>query len=192
MKPNRWRSLIVILIMVIAAGLLGYLIEFSLPTRAPLLSKTYTPSTQPAPQEIGSCDVLGYTIDKATTEQLLQTEDGRAKLAPENGAITITQDLINLGRDAFYRETFGNEYFFTDVVGAISGPINLLTMGKAIAALGGKHTTNLQIPLDQDVTVGGHLFTAGTLLNTGLDVPANSLIPLGVQIHKRGAKSELG
>jgi len=100
--------------------------------------------------------------------------------------------LIDLGRDAFYRETIGNEYFFTDVVGAISGPINLLAMGKAIAALGGKHTTNLQIPLDQDGTVGGHLFKAGTLLNTGLDVPANALIPLGVQVHKRGGKIRVG
>nr|WP_242050716.1 GFA family protein [Oculatella sp. FACHB-28] len=43
------------------------------------------------------------------------------------------QNLINLGRDAFYRETFGNEYFFTDVVVAIDGSINWVSMGKAIA-----------------------------------------------------------
>jgi hypothetical protein len=30
---------------------------------------------------------------------------------------------------------YGNEYFFTAVVGAINGSINLVSMGKAIAAL---------------------------------------------------------
>jgi hypothetical protein len=123
---------------------------------------------------------------------LLQTEAGRAKLAPENGAIAITDELIKLGRDSFYRETFGNEYFFTDVVGAIDGPINLISVSKAILALKGKHTTNLQIPLDHDVTVGGQEFKAGTVLNTGLHVPTGSLIPLGMQVHKQGGKIRIG
>ncbi|MCC5603468.1 hypothetical protein [Nostoc favosum] len=53
-------------------------------------------------------------------------------------------------------------------------------MGQAIAKLGGKHTTNLRIPINEDVTIGVRTFKAGTLLNTGLDVPANSLVPLCV------------
>ncbi|HEY9296904.1 MAG TPA: hypothetical protein VIQ31_11115, partial [Phormidium sp.] len=40
-----------------------------------------------------------------------------------------------------------------------------------------------KIPLDEDVTIGGKLFPAGTLLNTGLDVPARSPFPLGMTVH---------
>ncbi|NEQ21065.1 MAG: hypothetical protein F6K28_17930 [Microcoleus sp. SIO2G3] len=87
-----------------------------------------------------------------------------------------------MGRKAFYSETFGNEVFQTDVVGALDGPINPVTMTKAIARLGGKHTTNLQIPLDEDVTIGERSFKKGILLNTGLDVPARSLLPLGMRL----------
>jgi hypothetical protein len=185
------RSVLIIVLLVVV-GLLGYSIELSIPTRAPKLESTYTPQTQAAPQEIGSYDVLGYPVSKAEAAQLLQTEAGRVQLAPENGAIEITTDLVNLGRDAFYRETFGNEYFFTDVVGAIDGPINLVSVGKAIAALKGKPTTNLQISIDHDVTIGGRLFPAGSVVNTGLDVPAGSLIPLGMQTVKKGAKIRVG
>jgi len=62
------------------------------------------------------------------------------------------------------------------VVGAFDGPINPVTMTKAIARLGGKPTTNLQISLDEDVTIGGRTFKKGILLNKGLDVPAQSLL----------------
>lgn len=186
------RSLIGVLLIVVVVGILGYLLELSFPIRPPTLDSTYTPLAKPAPQEIGSYDVLGTPVSKAEAEQLLQTETGKVLLAPDNGAIAITQNLIDLGRDAFYRETFGNEYFFTDVVGAIDGPINLVSVSKAIAALGGKHTTNLQIPLDRDVTVGGRTFKAGTKLNTGLDVPAGSLVPLGMTLVKSGAKLRMG
>ncbi|WP_442854680.1 hypothetical protein [Fischerella sp. PCC 9605] len=46
-----------------------------------------------------------------------------------------------------------------------------------------KATTNLQVPIDQDVTVGKRTFKAGTVLNTGLDVPGGSLFPLGLITH---------
>lgn len=186
------RSLIGVLLLVVVVGILGYLLELSFPTRPPTLDSTYTPLNKPAPQEIGSYDVLGTPVSKADAEQLLQTETGQVLLAPDKGAIAITQDLIDVGQDAFYRETFGNEFFFTDVVGAIDGPINLVSVSKAIAALGGKHTTNLQIPLDKDVTVGRRTFKAGTKLNTGLDVPAGSLVPLGMTLVKSGAKLRMG
>lgn len=188
----QFRSAILTLILLVSVGLLSYAIEFSLPTRAPKLDNTYTPSIQKPPQEIGSYDVLGTPVGKAEADTLLQTAAGRGQLAPENGAIEISQDLIDLGRDSFYRETFGNEYFFTDVLGVIDGPLNLVTIGKAIAALGGKHTTNLQIPLDKDITIGGRNFKAGTVVSTGLDVPAGSLIPLGMQTFKKGAKIRVG
>ncbi len=191
MKLQPQRSIIALLALLLV-GLLGYGLELSLPTHAPQLSSTYSPQIQPTGQEIGSYELLDASLDRATVTERLQTEAGRASLAPEQGAVAISEDLIRLGRDAFYRETFGNEYFFTDVLGAINGPINLVSVSRAILALKGKPTTNLQIPLAQDITVGGRAFKAGTLLNTGLDVPAGSLIPLGMQIHKQGAAVRVG
>lgn len=188
----RLRSVLVAVSFLVLVGLLGYRLELSFPVRSPSLENTLTPMTKPTAQEIGSYDVLGYVVSKADAEKRLQTEAGKAQLAAESGAIVITRDLIELGRDAFYRETFGNEYFFTDVMGVINGPINLITVGKAIAALGGKPTTNLQVTLDQDVTVGGRRFSAGTVLNTGLDVPAGALVPLGMQTFKSGATLRVG
>lgn len=176
-----FRTLILLIGLMIGFGFLGWQAELALPTRAPNLSSTYTPLTQPTPSSIGSYDLLGHVIGKPEAEQLLQTESGQKQLAPENGAVAVTEDLIALGRDGFYRETFGNERFLTDVVGALDGPINLLTITKAIVSLGGKPTTNLQIPVDRDTTIGGRTFKAGTLLNTGLDIPARSLLPLGMK-----------
>lgn len=183
------RSLLLLLILLIV-GILGYSVQLTLPTRPPKLENVV--AFQPTPQEIGSYDVLGQTFSKAEVEQLRQTESGRSQLAPEAGAVEITEDLIKLGRDAFYRETFGNEYFFTDVVGAIDGPINLISVSRAILALKGQATTNLQIPIDKDISIGGHQFKAGTKVNTGLDVAAGSLLPLGMQAVKSGAKVRVG
>lgn len=173
-------------------GLLAYGIELSLPRGGPSFSKTLTPMTTPAPAGLGSYDVLGVVVDRPEAEQLLQTPEGQQQLSRENGAVEITQDLIDLGRKAFYTETFGNEYFFTDVMGAIDGGINLVNLSRAIVALGGKPTTNLQVRLDHDYIVGGRNFPKGTLLSTGLDVPPGSLIPLGVKIHKAGGKIQMG
>lgn len=189
---GRLRSSLIVISLLFAVGLVSYRLELSLPTRAPKLDNTYTLQTKPAPQEVGSYDVLGYQVSKADAAQLLQTPEGKTQLAPENGSIEITNDLIQLGRDSFYRETFGNEYFFTDVMGVLDGPINLISVGKAIAALGGKHTTNLQIPIDQDITIGGRTFKAGTVVNTGLDVAAGSLIPLGMQTVVKGGRLRVG
>jgi mono/diheme cytochrome c family protein len=191
-ETMRFRPALILITLIVLVSFLGYQVELSLPGRAPDLNNTYTPWSKPAPNSVGAYDVLGHVVTAEEAVQLLQTETGQKQLSPENGAVAITEELINLGRDAFYRETFGNEYFFTDVVGAIDGPINLVSMGKAIAALGGKPTTNLQIKLDQDAMVGGRTFPAGTVLNTGLDVPGGALIPLGMQTHISKGKVRVG
>lgn len=192
-QPQRkWMRAVLLIALTGLFGFLGYQTELVLPVRSPALSNTYTPMIRSAPSSIGSYDVLGKVVDQADAEQLLQTTAGRAQLSPENGAVEITQDLIDLGRDAFYRETFGNERFITDVVGSLDGPINLVTITKAILSLGGKHTTNLQIPVDRDVTIGGREFKAGTLLNTGLDIPARSLLPLGMRTSLSQGKVRVG
>ncbi|MDP8964990.1 MAG: hypothetical protein M3O33_13625 [Cyanobacteriota bacterium] len=190
--PKAPRPILLIVLVLLVVGFLGLRrIEIAFPA-TPSIHNTYTPLTKPAPSQIGSYDVLGYVVDKEKAATLLQTEEGRKQLAPENGAVAVTEDLINLGRKAFYSETFKDQVFQTDVVGALSGPINPVTMTKAIARLGGKPTTNLQIPIDEDVTIGGRTFTAGTLLNTGMDVPAGSLLPLGMRPSIEQGKLRVG
>ncbi|BAZ50049.1 hypothetical protein NIES4103_26630 [Nostoc sp. NIES-4103] len=191
-QKNRWATLAtILLVLIIIVSFFAYKLEIVL-GKTPSLDKTFTPITQAAPQEIGSYDVLGYAINKEQATQLLQTETGSQQLSRENGAFPVTEETLKLGRDAFYSETFGNEIFQTDVVGALNGPINMITVGQAIAKLGGKHTTNLQIPINEDVTIGGRTFKAGTLLNTGLDVPANSLVPLGMRASLTQGKLRFG
>lgn len=187
----RLRPVIILLSLIVLIGFLAYRIELTL-GGTPSLYNTYTPLTQSAPVEIGSYDVLGYAVSKDEADKLLTTEEGQEKLSPENGAVAITEDLIALGRKAFYEETFGNEVFFTDVVGILDGEINIGKLTKAIASLKGKPTTNLQIPLDKDVTIGGQTFKAGTLLNTGLDVAAGSIFPLGIRTHIGKGKVQVG
>ncbi len=189
--PQASRPILLLVFVLLVVGFLVFQIELAFPA-TPSVYNTYTPLTKPAPSEIGSYDVLGYVVDKEEAANQLQTEEGRKQLSPENGAVAVTEELINLGRKAFYSETFKDEVFQTDVVGALNGPINPVTMSKAIARLAGKHTTNLQIPIDNDVTIGGRTFQAGTLLNTGMDVPAGSIIPLGMRTSIEKGKLRVG
>jgi mono/diheme cytochrome c family protein len=46
--------------------------------------------------------------------------------------------------------------------------------------------------VDRDVTIADRTFKAGTLLNTGLDVSAGSLVPLGIQTHISNGKVRVG
>ncbi|HEY9873737.1 MAG TPA: hypothetical protein V6D12_09880 [Candidatus Obscuribacterales bacterium] len=187
----RLRPILILASVILAIGFLAFQIEIALPA-TPSVYNTFTPLTKTVESDIGSYDVLGHVVDKEEAANLLQTEEGRQQLSPENGAVAVTEDLINLGRKAFYAETFKNQVFQTDVVGALDGPINIVTMTKAIARLGGKHTTNLQIPIDKDVTIGGKTFPAGTLLNTGMDVPAGSILPLGMRPSIEKGKLRVG
>jgi len=99
----------------------------------------------------------------------------------------VTKEMVELGRKAFYGETFGNEVFFTDILGAFDGIITLSNVAKACLSLGGKGTTNLLVEAARTETVGGRLFRKGELIATGLDVPVGAYMPLGVKV-----KSERG
>ncbi|MBD3882043.1 hypothetical protein IFO70_09765 [Phormidium tenue FACHB-886] len=189
--PKGLRTVVLLALLILVAALIGYQLDIAFPS-APALNQTLTPMVQPPPSAIGSYDVLGRAVDAETAAQLLQSEEGRQQLSPDEGAVAVTEDLIDLGRHQFYEETFGNQVFFTDVVGVLDGEINLVTVSTAIAKLAGKPTTNLQIPLEKDVTIGGREFKAGTVLNTGLDIPARSLVPLGMRMQVHQGKIRAG
>lgn len=185
------RRVFILLGVILFISFWAYQIDITLP-KSPSINNTYTPLTQPTGQEIGSYDVLGKVVNKDVATSLLKTNAGKQLLKESNGAVAITEDLIKQGRDAFYRETFGNEYFITDVTGILNGPLNLANLAKAIASLERKHTTNWQVSLDRDMTVGNQTFKKGDILNTGLDVPAGSLFPLGVITRINHGKIRVG
>ncbi len=194
MRPRSLVALggLVLAVLTLAATVyLAKFSDFSFPN-APSLDRTLTPLSKPAPLEIGSYDILGKTVGRDEAARLLASKDGKRQLAPENGAVAITQDLVNLGRRAFYEETYSNEIFLTQVVGILDGPVNPWTLMRATLSLGGEATTNLQIPIDREITVGGHRFREGTWINTGLDVPKGSLTPLGMRIFVKRGRLQVG
>jgi hypothetical protein len=73
---------------------------------------------------------VGYAINAINKDQatrVLQTDERQKQLSPENRIVAVTEDLLKLGRKAFYSETFGNEVFQKDAVGALDSTINPVT-----------------------------------------------------------------
>jgi hypothetical protein len=191
-KLMRLRIVITLVALISLVSFLGYQVELTLPGSPPDLNATYTPLTQSAPRGVGSYDVLGQTINPQEAERLLETEEGRQLLSPENGAVEITEDLIDFGRKMFYQETFGNDVLFTDIVGIIDGPLKLGKLLQSILALKGQPTSDLQVTLDETVKLGDRTFPAGTVISTGLDVPKGSLFPVGLVNHFDHGKLRVG
>ncbi|MBO8171301.1 MAG: electron transport protein [Bacillaceae bacterium] len=99
---------------------------------------------------------------------------------------------LKLGKETFYQETFGNEVFFTDILGLFDGPIKTSTLFQEIYQLRGKGTDNLQITLPETVNIGGKTFEKGTVINTGLDVPRNAYVPLGLSFKYQDGRIKTG
>ncbi|AGT31854.1 hypothetical protein M493_07860 [Geobacillus genomosp. 3] len=122
--------------------------------------------------------------------QTLSAENGHP---PEkDGAVVVDDRLLLLGKEVFYKETFGNEVFLTDIMGIVDGPLTLANMAQAIAALKGEGTTNLRVPLAEDVTIGGRTYKKGELIDTGIDVPKGAYLPLGMPIVTGGGRVRVG
>lgn len=103
-------------------------------------------------------------------------------VSAKHGAIVVDKQLLQLGREVFYKETFGNEVFLTDIMGIVNGPLTMTNIAKAIIALKGKGTTNLQVELAEDVIIGDRTYKKGEKIDTGIDVPKGSFLPLGMPV----------
>lgn len=132
-------------------------------------------------------DVLGRRVLRDEAERLNQTPEGRAALAPDRGAVAIDAALVKRGREAFYRETFGNEVFLSDVMGMLDGGLTPYEVARALLLLKGEGTPNLRVRMARDVTVGDRTWKKGELVPTGLDVPRGSPFILGIRtFYDRG------
>ncbi|WP_051316971.1 hypothetical protein [Ectobacillus panaciterrae] len=162
-----------------------------IPTESQILQPE--PTTMEKNEDKPAYDLWGRTISQKEANKLLQTEKGRALLSPQNGAVKIDQALLDLGRKSFYEETFGNEVFLTDIIGAFyNGPLTIENLQKAVKELNGEGTTNLRVELAETVTIGGKTFKKGTKIDTGLDVAKGSNEVLGLPIVRSEGRLKVG
>ncbi|WP_096200636.1 electron transport protein [Bacillus sp. FJAT-45350] len=129
-----------------------------------------------------SYDLWGETIREEELTSNGLGALGMHALSPENGAVMVDEAFIDLGRDVFYKETFENEEFLTDILGILDGPITITNVAKAILELRGGHTDNLRVELAEDITIGDRTYKKGEKVDTGLDVPKGALTPLGMPV----------
>lgn len=136
--------------------------------------------------EVEYYDLWGKTIS------LAEARKQRSLISPSNGVIHVTPDVLRLGKKTFYQETFGNEVFLTDILGLVDGPITVSNIVKSIVQLRGKGTTNLQVPLAKTVTIAGKTFRKGTKINTGIDIPKGSYLPIGMPFKFSEGRMKVG
>lgn len=132
-------------------------------------------------------DLFGERISRSEAERLSATDAGRKRLSLASGAVRVDADLRRIGREAFYAETFGNEWFMTDVMGLTHGALTPFQVAKAVLSLRGRGTSNLRVELAETVSIDGRTYRKGTPIATGIDVPRGSYAPLGMKVvYDRG------
>lgn len=172
-------ALSLLLLSILLAGVCFYVFPFEY---------VYVPPSDTVLNEglgypVPAFDVWGRSIFKAEADDLVKTPGGRA-LLPSNGSVAIDDRVLQLGRRAYYAETYGNEVFLTDVLGILDGPLTPWSFGKALVALNGAGTTNLKVAVAYDAIVGGRTFRKGELIETGLDVVKGSYAIVGLKVKK--------
>jgi hypothetical protein len=181
-KAYRWtRNILILLgVLVLAAA---FLVEFDY-AYVPPLEKVMNP------QRINrnlAYDVWGRPVTRQEADRISQTGEGRLMLSAFHGAVELDADLLHLGREAFYGETFGNEVFATNVIGFLDGPITLWSFARAIFATRGRGTDNLQVRLARDAIIAGRAYQRGDIIDTGLDIVPGTYTILGMKMrYSRG------
>jgi hypothetical protein len=135
--------------------------------------------TRPSPE---AYDLWGRSISAQEAAALAKTSEGRRTLSPDNGVVRVDDALLHLGRHAFYKETFHNELFLSDVLGILDGPLQVTEVSRAVLRLHGRPSTNLRVRVPYTVSIGNRTFVKGSYFDTGLDVARGALVPLGMSI----------
>ncbi|WP_078555203.1 electron transport protein [Bacillus alkalicellulosilyticus] len=139
-----------------------------------------------------SYDLWGVTISAQDANRSFVPLGDTEILSPKSGAVKVTEEFVDLGRELFYKETFGNQVFFTDIFGLIDGPLTIANIGKAIIGLKGGYTDNLQVELAYDVTIGDKTYKKGEKIDTGLDVAKGALTPIGMPLSYADGRLRAG
>lgn len=150
------------------------------------------------PLEDEVVQVKGKTQAKMGSGSKDQKFDLSGHTGPRNGNLdpakegVIHDSFLRTGREAFYKETFGNEVFLTDIMGIVNGPLTIGSIAKAILKLQGEGTTNLRVTLAKDAVIGGKKFKKGERIDTGIDVPKGAYAPLGMPVKWSKGKLKVG
>ncbi|MBD2775153.1 di-heme oxidoredictase family protein [Iningainema tapete] len=146
---------------------------------------------QTAPtQSVGYYDYFGNQLRPTAAAKLVKKQ-GLDPNDPTSyqrvGAVKITQELINKGEDIFFNRKIGDDFGLQAVFGFSSGINTILPeLQTAIQQLGGQPTTNLQITLQKDISLGSQIFSKGTVINTGLKMEKGGSFPIGLVPTKNG------
>jgi hypothetical protein len=119
------------------------------------------------------------------------------------GMVHVTPELIQEGRDLFFQQSLGTRHSLVDILDFAGtfgrAPVDMFFLSfdpaqdpdgifaflreAALASAFGHSgaTTNLQVRLSRNLRIGSRLLPPGTVLNTGLDIPAGGLIPVGFE-----------
>jgi hypothetical protein len=133
-------------------------------------------------------DRWGQFLSEAEAHKTLS----KTELSEKNGTIKVDERFRQMGRESFYKETFGNEVFFTDIVGIVDGPLTLSGFMKAIMKLKGEGTTNLKVQLSKDAVIGGRTFKKGETVDTGIDVAKGTFVPIGMPVKFSEGRVKIG
>jgi hypothetical protein len=141
---------------------------------------------EPVPvQTIGDYDYFGKLLTPQQARQLV-LQNGLEPLNPNSylklGLVHITPELIERGRWIFFNHKIGDTFGLQKVLGFSAGFARILPeVALAIRELHGRPTTNLRIILLHNLTLGSHTFVRGTVIDTGLDVNPNGILPIGLR-----------
>lgn len=176
-----------LLVFIFIVSFFGMILSDSLFKSQPALIQAASPKgsiLQPAPtQPIGYYDYFGKLLSPQEAAQLVISKglDPKDPISYQKiGAVQITENLIAQGKEIFLNRSIGDAFGLQDVLGFRTGIAQLLPeIGIAIAKLQNQPTSNLQITLLKDLTLGSRTFTKGTVINTGLEVEKGATLPLG-------------
>jgi hypothetical protein len=101
-------------------------------------------------------------------------------------------DQLAVGRESFFTGSFGNEVFFSDIMGLFDGPMTMGSITEAIAGLRGQGTSNLKVKAAKEAVIGGTVIHKGDLIETGLDVAKGSYSPLGIRLKLEDGRAKAG
>jgi cytochrome c5 len=180
---NTFKAKLLFLICVFVISFFGVLLSNWLMTSQVAFGQ-YELVLEPAPsQPLGYYDYFGNLLSlkqaaKLVAEQKLEPSDPTSY--QKVGAVQITQDLIAKGEDIFFNRKIGDTFGLQRVFGSEQGLARILPeINAAIANLHGQPTTNLQISLLNDITLGSQTLPKGTVINTGLKVEKGGKLPIG-------------
>ncbi|MFN7141887.1 MAG: hypothetical protein ACK4UN_21410, partial [Limisphaerales bacterium] len=105
-KKSRWKvGLLVALAVLVGLAVVVLLLD---------VDYAYMPGEDEVlnPQRINTeiaYDFWGRSITLEEGEELAKSPETARMLSPSHGAVVINDEFLKFGREAFYKETFGNE-----------------------------------------------------------------------------------